>query len=95
MLMDDLRTFCSRSWDSYAFLTHVARDPLVHDMNYKRHLDPRGGVSSSGRSDSLQSTPFVEQVVARDCPPRGPSRLGFTLPPSEDEGSASRRRRQE
>ena len=62
------------------------------------HLDPRGNASSLGRSDSLQSTPSVEQVVTRVRPPRGPSRLGSAeraSSPPEGEGSASRHRRRE
>ena len=94
MRVDDLRSLYSGAWSSYAFFTFVARDPVTHDSAYRRFLNPRA-VSSSGGYDSLQSTPSVEQVVARVHHPRGPSRLGSTPPPSEDEGSASRCRRRE
>ena len=97
MRVDDVRSLYARAWNCYAFLTFVARDPADQDRAYRRFLRPRAP-SSTGASDSLQSTPSVEQVVTGTRPPRGPSRLGSTerTPPSpEGEGSASRRRRRE
>ena len=95
--VDDLRSLYSRAWNSYAFLTFVAHDPADQDRACWRFLRPRAP-SSTGGSDSLQSNPSVEQVVAGARPPPGPSRFGSTertSPPPEGEGSASRRRHRE
>ena len=94
MRVDDLRSLYSGAWSSYAYFTFVACDPVTHDRAYRWFSNPQAA-SSSGGSDSLQSTPSMEQVVTRVRPPRGPSRLGSTPPPSGDEGSASRHRRWE
>ena len=95
MRMGELRSLYTGAWSRYAYLTFVACDPVAQDRAYWRFLNPRAGVSSSGGFDSGQSIPSMEQVLPRVRPPWGPSRLGFadrTPPPSEDEGSASRRR---
>lgn len=96
--MGELCSLYSHAWDNYSFLTHAVRDLVSHDKSYQQLLHSRVGVSSFGGSKSDQSNPSVAQVPPGNRPPRGPSRLGSgeqTPPPSDVEGSTSRRMRLE
>lgn len=61
VMMGELRSLYSQAWDNYAFLTHVARDPIAQDRVYRRLLHPRVGSSSSVCFNSDQSNPSVDQ----------------------------------